>query len=454
MALHRGLLREGFKLPTCEKHFHDYDETWLILSGRGTGYWIDHDGFREEFTLEAGDVWMIPAGFEHGSEGFADTKSNSEDFRIQVFNGTLAAGHHVLGHHYVEQSGYIPRLTLTKTPTDRYKQKLRSNRGVTFVEKGKAKFGAVDCPPLREGEILCRTVVSGLTNGTERNSLLGGNYGGAFPRRAGYQRVAEIVELGGGVARRIYKTGDLIFSGRSSGIGHVEYFTCNVANPNDEDMLLVKLAKDGSIDPIAASLFGIASVALHDIRRADVRLGEELLVIGAGPVGQLVAQVGRAAGARTTLVDLDEARLKLGLSLGPLTVFQPTPAETLVDHFGRDRFDVIMETSGAPVLDAVLGTDWAGGLLKPKGRLALIGGRGEVGYTFNAGQAREIEVLHASHFVQSDLEEVSRLASLGILKTRELITKVVPISECEAVYAELVEAPSNLLGVAFDWRCA
>lgn len=218
-------------------------------------------------------------------------------------------------------------------------------------------------------------------------------------------------------------------------------------------MLLVKLPKDGPIDPIGASLFGIASVALHDIRRADVRLGEDVLVIGAGPVGQLVAQIARAAGARTTLVDVDPARLELRRSLGPLAVFQPTEAESLVDHFGRDCFDVVMETSGAPVLDGVLGTDWIGGILKPKGRLALIGGREEVGYTFNAGQAREIEVQHASHFVQSDLEEVARLAALGVvLKTRELVTRVVPIEECEAVYSELIKAPRNLFGVAFDWR--
>ncbi len=117
MALYKGLMNEGFLLPQCEKHFHDHDETWLILSGRGTGYWIDHDGRREEFTLEAGDVWMVPAGFEHGSDG-----PNSEDFRIAVLNGTLPEGCHPPGHHYMEQEGYIPRLRLERVPTGRYRQ--------------------------------------------------------------------------------------------------------------------------------------------------------------------------------------------------------------------------------------------------------------------------------------------------------------------------------------------
>ena len=115
MAHHKGLLNEGFLLPECEKHFHDHDETWLILAGSGTGYWLDCNGIREEFVLEAGDVWMIPAGFEHGSLG-----PNSEDFKISVFNGTLPAGCHDPGHYYVEEEGYLPSLRLVKVPCDRY----------------------------------------------------------------------------------------------------------------------------------------------------------------------------------------------------------------------------------------------------------------------------------------------------------------------------------------------
>ncbi len=87
MALHKGLLKGGFHLPDCEKHFHDHDETWLIVAGTGDGYWIDHDGRREDFALEAGDVWMIPAGYEHGSVG-----PNSEDFTVAPFGGTMAPG--------------------------------------------------------------------------------------------------------------------------------------------------------------------------------------------------------------------------------------------------------------------------------------------------------------------------------------------------------------------------
>lgn len=120
MAFHKGLLQGGFPLPWCERHFHDSDETWIVLEGRGTGYWIDHAGVREEFELEAGDVWLIPAGYEHGSDGFAETGENSEDFRITVFMGTQAPGSHPVGHYYLEEERYVPSLQLVKTPVDRY----------------------------------------------------------------------------------------------------------------------------------------------------------------------------------------------------------------------------------------------------------------------------------------------------------------------------------------------
>lgn len=113
MALHAGMLTQGFTMPSCEKHFHDHDETWLILAGRGTAYVIDHDGRREDIALQAGDVLMIPAGCEHGSDG-------PNTFAMNAVIGTLAPGAHPPGHYYVEESGYLPSLSLVRTPSERY----------------------------------------------------------------------------------------------------------------------------------------------------------------------------------------------------------------------------------------------------------------------------------------------------------------------------------------------
>lgn len=446
MPLHKRMLQSGFPLPVCEKHFHDHDETWAILKGRGTGYWIDPWGKREEFVLEEGDIWMIPAGYEHGTEGFKETGKNSDDFKICAFNGTLPPGSHKPGHHYVEKEGYLPSLELRKTPTDRYTKPPTlpaRMRGLVFPEKGKSAFQEEPVPGCNPGHVLCRTLFTGLTNGTERNVMMGGNYGGTWPARCGYQNVGRVLAVGPGVAD--IQAGDLVFSGDFC--QHAEFFMA----PVGAEKLWVKLPD--TVAPQHAALFGVASVALHDVRRADVKLGERVLVVGAGPVGQLTAQAARLTGAVVTVCDLDARRLEMARALGAHATI---PLTTEAASWGAVRtagpFDVVLEDSGAPILDRVIGANWGQGVLKSRSRVAMIAGRDRVDYSFNAGQSYELSVLHAGHFVRDDLLQVCRLTAEGALKMEPLIAETVKASDAIGIYARLRDDPASLLGVVFDWE--
>ncbi|MBN1348059.1 cupin domain-containing protein [candidate division KSB1 bacterium] len=98
-----------------EKHFHDHDETWIITSGKARAYMIDRDGKHAEFTIEAGDIWMVEAGVEHG----CDPEESGID--IFPFPGTIPVGSHDPGHYYMEKEQYLPTLVVKKSPLDRYK---------------------------------------------------------------------------------------------------------------------------------------------------------------------------------------------------------------------------------------------------------------------------------------------------------------------------------------------
>ena len=69
-----------------------------------------------------------------------------------------------------------------------------------------------------------------------------------------------------------------------------------------------------------ASTVTLGAIAMQGVRRADVRLGEYVAVIGLGVLGQITVQLLKANGCRVIGVDLDERRiqkaLKLGLDLG------------------------------------------------------------------------------------------------------------------------------------------
>ncbi|MHC4716969.1 MAG: hypothetical protein ACYS5V_08370 [Planctomycetota bacterium] len=99
-----------------EKHFHDCDETWIIMGGRCKAFMIDRDGKAESFELAAGDIWMVEAGVEHGCD------PAEEGVDIFPLMGTIPEGDVGSGHLYMEDHNYMPTLQVVKTPIDRYKE--------------------------------------------------------------------------------------------------------------------------------------------------------------------------------------------------------------------------------------------------------------------------------------------------------------------------------------------
>ncbi len=99
-----------------EMHFHDHDETWVMMGGRALVRARWRDGKREEFVLEPGDIWMVEAGVEHGCEAIDD------ELLIFPFAGTIPEGAHRPGHYYLEKEGYMPTLVLKKTPLQQWRR--------------------------------------------------------------------------------------------------------------------------------------------------------------------------------------------------------------------------------------------------------------------------------------------------------------------------------------------
>jgi mannose-6-phosphate isomerase-like protein (cupin superfamily) len=56
VALYESKLNKAEHLPKVEKHFHDHDEIWIVLSGSCKAFEIDHQGNRKDFELNANDV--------------------------------------------------------------------------------------------------------------------------------------------------------------------------------------------------------------------------------------------------------------------------------------------------------------------------------------------------------------------------------------------------------------
>lgn len=311
---------------------------------------------------------------------------------------------------------------------------------VTELKDGGGRFkhlvdGWEDPGPLAPNQIKTKTLYSGVTNGTERNDLLGGNYckpDEMLPQPWGYQNVGEVVEIGSEVTK--LKLGDIVYSSAD----HVEYAVF------DENFLFCVLPPE--VDQREAALFGMTSVAMRTCRHADIRMGERVLVVGAGLIGQTAAQIANVMGARVDICDVNDERLEMARKIGAAENAFNVSGEGWKTHVMEFSYNVIIDVAGVPDMEDKLVAAAA-----HRGRILFIAGRRKVCYDFNQGQGHEICIMQNSHFDNGDLANLCRLVARGQVTFKPYMRDIVPVAEAKGIYDKLRDTPEVLLGTVFEW---
>ncbi|HYH93842.1 MAG TPA: L-threonine 3-dehydrogenase [Candidatus Saccharimonadales bacterium] len=186
------------------------------------------------------------------------------------------------------------------------------------------------------------------------------------PLVVGHEFVGEVLEVGSNVTD--LSPGDIV-----SGEGHVICGTCRHCRAGRWHLCAntvgLGVQRDGAfaeqvvlpvtnvwhhwpgIDEDVAAVFDPFGNAVHTALAFPV-LGEDVLVVGAGPIGLMATAVARHAGARYIVVsDPNGFRRGLAEQMGATIVVDPR-ARTLADVQGElgmvEGFDVVLEMSGNP----------------------------------------------------------------------------------------------------------
>ena len=185
-----------------------------------------------------------------------------------------------------------------------------------------------------------------------------------------------------------------------------------------------------------------AAVALHALRRVNLQAGEDVLVLGGGPVGLTVCAWARTLGARRVIASDPVAfRRELALALGADAVIDPStcsPADALAD-LGVAAPHVVMECTGAP------------GVLGQSLTLAGIGARiGVVGICLAtdavwpyAGTQKELDLRFCVYYDSVDFTDTIAALDEHSLNLESLITETVRLDALPQRFAELVENPDS-----------
>jgi 2-desacetyl-2-hydroxyethyl bacteriochlorophyllide A dehydrogenase len=190
------------------------------------------------------------------------------------------------------------------------------------------------------------------------------------------------------------------------------------------------------------------AVAVHDVRRGDVRPGEHVVVVGGGPVGALIALVCRAAGARVLVSEPDPYRRELIAALGlrtadPAACDLPELVGEWTDGAGAA---VAFEVSGSSA-----GVDVAVDVLATRGRLVMVAIHARPReMDLHRVFWRELTIIGARVYERPDYDEAVRLITGGEVPAAELISRVVPITQVSEAFSAL--AGGGVMKVLVDCR--
>ncbi|MBX0322135.1 NAD(P)-dependent alcohol dehydrogenase [Halomicroarcula sp. F13] len=197
---------------------------------------------------------------------------------------------------------------------------------------------------------------------------------------------------------------------------HDGAFTEYVAWPSD---FAYKLPD--SVSTAAGALCEPLSVGIHACRRGDVGTGDTVLITGAGPIGLMVMEAARAAGATDVVVtDVVEEKLSFAEERGAdLAVnVAETDLETAVDDYTDGvGADVVVEASGAEpsirsTLDAV----------RRGGTVVLVGLADEANVPFDVLEVIDNEIdVHGSFRYKNTYDAAVDLLADGVVDVEGIV---------------------------------
>ncbi len=262
------------------------------------------------------------------------------------------------------------------------------------MRSGGVTVGDVPPPTIQRGQLLVRTAASLISAGTERNtvelgkrSLLGkakqrpdlvkqviqkarteglmSTYTAVKAKldgktALGYSSAGIVIGVGEGVSG--FRVGNRV---ACAGAGYASHAEVNSVPQN----LCVSIPDQVSFDEAAFGTLG--AIAMQGVRLAQPSLGEAVVVIGLGLLGQITVQLLKANGCRVFGVDLDSEKLKLARELGAERCSAPSEAAHAIDEWSRGRgADAVLITAATMSNDPI---ELAGEVSRMKGRVVVVG---------------------------------------------------------------------------------
>ena len=309
-------------------------------------------------------------------------------------------------------------------------------KAIEITTPGEIRLTEKEMPEVHEGEALLKVKYCGIC-GADVASYTGNQPFTTYPRIPGHEFSAEIVSVGEN--DKGLKAGDIITCNPYFNCG--ECYACKRGIVNAcHDNQTMGVQRDGSfreyitmpvsrlIDGKGLSAQELAliepfAISCHALSRADVRENDNLLIMGAGPIGLFALLKAKAMGAKVMIADMLDSRLSLAAEYGAdrvVNVKNENLHDAAVNFTQGNGFDVCVEACGAPETFLSCIDEAAHGA-----NIILIGnGKRETTFVHSIILKKELNIFGSRNAFTKDFEELIDLVKDGKADVLKMISGV------------------------------
>ncbi len=320
---------------------------------------------------------------------------------------------------------------------------------LVLEEPGRFKWKQTEKPVIsKPQEVLVKVKTMGVC-GTDIHAFGGNQPFFSYPRVLGHELAVEVVEIGEDVQN--LKVGDLCSVEPYLNCG--ECHACNKGKSNCCETLKVlgvhvdggmtdylvlpadKLYSSSKLSETQLALVETLGIGSHAVSRAQIKKGDKVLVIGAGPIGLCTLEFAQLAGAECTVYDIQDERVAFARAHNKADYYLSAGSRPT-----ENDYDVVLDATGNP--------------LSMKEAIAYVGHGGKLvfvglfigDYSFHDPyfHKKELTLLSSRNGLPEDFKSIIHLMESGQLNIDYMISEVLPFSSVTSFFENL-EAKSGLI---------
>ncbi len=210
-------------------------------------------------------------------------------------------------------------------------------------------------------------------------------------------------------------------------------------------MPVERIYDGGGLDPKSVALIEPFCISYHGVKRAKVKKGDKVLIVGSGCIGLLAAIAAKLCGAIVYMSDVSQEKLDFVNKFGVDGVFLNSSREEFeknVDEITQGRgFDVTIEAVGLPsTFEACVESTCYGG------NVCLLGvSKTSLDFNFNVIQKKELNIHGSRNALKADFEEVIEIFKTQNLGIERIITHEFAVDDVAELFKAYENSPGSIL---------